>query len=65
MTNILLVSTVDDPQRAVRCHIGEADAVKVVVPVVKQGILDWLANDQRAFAEAATVADRAADAVPG
>jgi len=65
MTNILLVSTVDEPERVVRDEIDESDTVKVVVPVVKQGILDWLANDQRAFAAAAEVAERAGDAVPG
>jgi|SRR5690348_3380391 hypothetical protein len=65
MTNILLVSTVDEPQHAVRDAIDESASVKIVVPVVKQGILDWLANDQRAFADAATVAKHAAIAVPG
>jgi hypothetical protein len=65
MTNILLVSTVDEPQHAVRGSIDESASVKIVVPVVKQGILDWLANDQRAFADAAAVAEHAAIEVPG
>ena len=63
--NILLVSTVDEPERVVRDEIDDSDTVKVVVPVVRQGILDWLANDQRAFAAATEVAERAGDEVPG
>jgi hypothetical protein len=63
MTNILLVSTLDDPASAVSGAIEASDTVKVVVPVVKQGILDWLANDQRAFADAAEVAKRTGDAL--
>jgi hypothetical protein len=45
--------------------VGEADRVKVVVPVVRQGILDWLANDERAFSHAADVAERTAEELPG
>src|SRR5690348_15809599 len=65
MANILLISTVDQPEHVVRDEIAESDTVKLVVPVVKQGILDWLANDQRAFAKAADVAESAGEAVRG
>ena len=65
MTNILVVSTVDHPERVLRNRIDESDAVKVVVPVVCQGVLDWLANDQRAFAHAEKAAQRAGDKLPG
>ena len=30
-------------------QLHEDDVVKVVVPVVGQGVLDWLANDEKAF----------------
>jgi hypothetical protein len=59
--NVLVVSTVDHPEDALRGEIGPADHVKVVVPVVKQGVLDWLSNDERAFAHAASVADATAE----
>jgi hypothetical protein len=36
-----------------------------VVPVVRQGVLDWLANDQRAFSHAEEVAERTAEQLPG
>jgi hypothetical protein len=39
--------------------------IKVVTPIVKQGVLDWLANDQRAFSEAEREAGRVADELPG
>ena len=42
--------------------VGE---LKVVVPVVKQGFLDWLANDERAFSHAEDEAERLAEALPG
>jgi hypothetical protein len=64
MTNILVVTTVEHPERLLRDRISNADAVKVVVPVVKQGLLDWLANDQKAFGDAQETADRAADRLP-
>ena len=34
------------------------------MPVVKQGLLDWLANDERAFAHAAEVAEETAEELP-
>jgi hypothetical protein len=65
MANVLLVSTVDDAEEALAGRIGAQDTVKVVVPAVRQGFLDWLANDERAFAHAADVAARTADRLPG
>jgi hypothetical protein len=49
MRSVLVVSTVEHAEAALRAQVGEADMIKVVVPVVRQGVLDWLANDQRAF----------------
>jgi hypothetical protein len=62
---ILVVSTVEHADDVLCRHLGEADAVKVVVPVVRQGVLDWLANDERAFSRAKMVAERTADKLPG
>ncbi len=59
--NVLVVSTVEHEESALRDAIGVADRVKVVVPVVKQGFLDWLANDERAFARAEQVATETAE----
>ena len=39
--------------------------IKVVVPVVRQGVLDWLANDQEAFGHAERVAERTAEQLSG
>lgn len=64
-TKVLVVSTVEHAETDLRDYLGEPDAIKVVVPVVRQGILDWLANDQRAFAEAERVAERTAEQLPG
>jgi hypothetical protein len=63
--NVLVVSTVEDADAAVRAQVGPADTVMVVVPVVRQGVLDWLANDERAFAHAERVAERTAEQLPG
>jgi hypothetical protein len=63
--NVLVVSTVEHAEAELRAQVGEADAIKVVVPVVRQGLLDWLANDQRAFAYAEGVAERTAEQLPG
>src|SRR5512145_2365322 len=62
--NVLVVSTVENDEAVLRAAVGPADHVKVVVPVVKQGMLDWLANDERAFAHAAQVADETAERLP-
>lgn len=63
--NILVVSTVEHAEDVLRTRIGEADTIKVVVPVVRQGVLDWLANDERAFSQAQEVAERTAAHLPG
>jgi hypothetical protein len=63
--NVLVVSTVEHAEEALRNQVGDADRVKVVVPVVRQGVLDWLANDQRAFSHAEHVAERTAEQLPG
>ncbi len=62
---VLIVSTVEHGDEALREHVGEADEVKVVVPVVRQGALDWLANDEKAFGHAERVAERTAAELPG
>jgi hypothetical protein len=63
--NVLVVSTVEHADEALRDQVGDADRVMVVVPVVRQGVLDWLANDERAFSHAEEVAERTADELPG
>ncbi len=63
--NVLVVSTVENSDEALRDHVGAADRIKVVVPVVRQGLLDWLANDQKAFGRAEQVAARTADNLAG
>ena len=63
--NVLIVSTVEHADDVLRAQVGEADTVKVVVPVVRQGVLDWLANDQKAFSRAEQVAERTAEQLQG
>ena len=63
--NVLVVSTVEHADDKIRAAVGDADTVKVVVPAVRQGFLDWLANDQQAFDRAEGVAERTAEALPG
>jgi hypothetical protein len=63
--NVLLVSTVEDAEDALREELDEEDRIKVVVPVTGQGILDWLASDEKAFARAEEVAERTAEQLPG
>jgi hypothetical protein len=63
--SILVVSTVQHADDALRGQFGETDTIKVVVPVTGQGILDWLANDEEAFGHAERVAERTADRLPG
>lgn len=63
--NVLVVSTVEHADDVLRAHVGEADTVTVVVPVVRQSVLDWLANDERAFGHAEEVAERTAEQLPG
>jgi hypothetical protein len=63
--NILLVSTVEDAGDVLRPHFEDADTIKVVVPVTGQGILAWLAMDEKAFSHAEEVAEQTAEALPG
>ena len=64
--NVLVVSTIEDTDADVlRSHVGGADTIKVVVPVVRQGVLDWIANDQKALDEAEAIAQRTAEKLPG
>src|SRR5688572_3297524 len=63
--NVLVVSTVEHAEEDLRAHVGKADTIKVVVPVVRQGVLDWLANDQKAFGHAEQAAERTAGELPG
>lgn len=63
--NVLIVSTVEHASATLSRYVGDADTIKVVVPVVRQGVLDWLANDERAFTRAEEVADRTAEELPG
>jgi hypothetical protein len=63
--NVLVVSTVEHGEAILRDELGDTDRVKVVVPVVRQGVLDWLANDERAFSHAEEVAERTAQELPG
>jgi len=62
---VLIVSTVEHGHDVLQALVGEADEIKVVVPVVRQGALDWLANDQKAFGHAVRVAEQTAEQLPG
>jgi hypothetical protein len=63
--NVLVISTVEHSEDVLRSHVGEADKLKVVVPVVRQSFLDWLANDEKAFSRATSVAESTAAELPG
>jgi hypothetical protein len=63
--NVLVVSTVEDAGDVLRAQFGEDDTITVVVPVTGQGILDWLASDEKAFGHAERVAERTAEQLPG
>ena len=63
--NVLIVSTVEHAEDELRALVGDAEAIKVVVPVVRQGVLDWLANDEKAFGRAEQAAERTAEQLPG
>ena len=63
--NVLVVSTVGHAEDALRARLGaDVDEVRVVVPVVQQGFLDWLANDERAASDAEDEAARLAERLP-
>lgn len=60
-----MVTTVEESEPELRERIGgDVDEVKVVVPVVRQSFLDWLANDEKAFSQAQEAAERTAEALP-
>ena len=59
------MSTVENADDVLRDEIGDADIVKVVVPAVRQGVLDWLANDEEAISRAEEEAQRTAEQLPG
>ena len=63
--NVLVVSTVEGADDALRAQFGEAHTIKVVVPVTGQSLLDWLAGDEKAFSHAERVAERTAERLPG
>ena len=63
--NVLVISTVEHADDVLRAQVGEAETIKVVVPVVRQGVLDWLASDQQAIGHAEQVAERTADQLDG
>ena len=63
--NVLVVSTVEHSEDVLRAHVDESDTVRVVVPVVRQGFLDWLANDEKAFGRAERAAARTAENLAG
>jgi hypothetical protein len=63
--NVLVVEAVEHADEAVRSRLGsDVDEILVVVPVVRQGFLDWLANDERAASDAEDEAARLADELP-
>jgi hypothetical protein len=62
---VLVITVEDVAAEALRSHLGPDDTIKVVVPVVRQGVLDWIANDDRAVGEAEAIAQRTADQLPG
>jgi hypothetical protein len=63
--SVLVVGAAEHSEDALRERLGEdVDEVRVVVPVVRQGFLDWLANDERAASEAEEEASRLASELP-
>ena len=63
--NVLVVEAAEHAEGALRARLGDdVDEVRVVVPVVSQGFLDWLANDERAASEAVEEASRLAGELP-
>jgi hypothetical protein len=63
---VLVVSMVEGADDALHAELGDdVEELKVVVPAVRQGVLDWLASDQQAFEHAREEAERTAEALPG
>ena len=63
--NVLVVTTSESLTPPLQRHLRSDDNVKLVVPVVGQGMLDWLSNDERAFTQADETAHKLADDLPG
>ena len=64
MRKVLIVTTAEHDDEALNRVVRPDDQVKVVVPAANQGLLDWLANDERAFSLAARIADDRASELP-
>jgi len=62
---ILVVSTVEHAGDTLGQYTNPEDTIMIVVPAVRQSFLDWLANDQKAFAHAEEVAAETAATLPG
>jgi hypothetical protein len=63
--NVLVISTVEDGEDALREQLGpDVERVKVVVPVVRQGVLSWLTTDQEAYDRAREQAEHTAEELP-
>ena len=62
---VLLVTTVEGAEEALRDELGDVDEVRVVVPAVEQSKLQWLANEEdEARAEAHETSVRTAESLP-
>jgi hypothetical protein len=63
--NVLVVSTVEHADEALLAQLGpDVERVKVVVPVVRQGVLRWLTTDQEAYDRAREEAEHTAERLP-
>jgi hypothetical protein len=63
--NVLVVSTVEDAEDALREQLGpDVERIMVVVPVVRQGVLSWLTTDQAAYDRAREQAEHTAEELP-
>lgn len=64
MRRLLIIGTGRIPSDDLAARFDPQDTVEVVAPVVGEGALGWLANDQGAFAEAEQLAQATADRLP-
>jgi hypothetical protein len=63
--NVLVVNTVEGAKDAFEQQLGpDVERVKVVVPVVRQGVLSWLTTDQQAYDRAREQAEHTAEELP-
>ena len=63
--NVLVVGAAEHAEGQLRARLGDdVEQVRIVVPVVRQGFLDWLANDERAASQAEEEASRLASELP-